>query len=88
MPRFRFTIRLMMIAIALVAVPLGVLTERRQRFSRIAAHYGGLYSRADWTGFPSIEQDRDQWYAEMYEKYTNAAERPWLPVPPDRPMPR
>ena len=37
MPRFRFTIRRMMVAVAIVAIPMGILVERQRRFSRIAA---------------------------------------------------
>lgn len=88
LPRVRFTVRRMMVAVALMAFLLWTVklsaeyTRRAQSFS-------------SWLGEPkSAETGRPRYfaklqhYAEMERKYRRAAWFPWAPVPPDPPEPR
>jgi hypothetical protein len=90
-PRIRLTVRGMMLAVAILAVVLGVLIERRRRFRAIAGGY-----RSEQASHSSILislgrnpaiAERDAWLRKMVAKYERAAGCPWLPVPPDPPDP-
>ena len=91
MPRFRFTVRRLMVAVAIIGVALGTLAERHARFRRLAAYHaargGGLVN-----GLPRSDEaiwrlDLDAWHARLAEKYQRAANRPWEPLGPDPPRP-
>ena len=81
-PRFRFTIRWMMVAVAIVAVALGmkVLNDRASGYrSRASDH------RLDLVEPPNLP--RVEFHNRMSRTYARAARYPWLPVEPDPPGP-
>jgi hypothetical protein len=83
LPRPRFTVRTLMIAVAIVAVAAAIavgLRRRSQRFMRLAYDHEDMsYTRP---GDPVASyHDRLSW------KYQQAARYPWLSVPPDPPEP-
>jgi hypothetical protein len=88
-PRVQFTIRRLMIAVALMALVAGLfagLERRRLRLLDVARVH------ADPIRVMTAETDIDrpewQWHFAMYAKYSQAARRPWLPLAPDPPEPK
>lgn len=79
----RFTVRRLMVAIAVIAFFLAtglLLNDRRGRFALLANDHG----------LKAIEAKRPARHLALYEKYIDAAHHPWLPVaddPPDPPEP-
>lgn len=95
LPRPRFTVRWLMIAVAIVGVVLGVTIERRGRFRKIAAHHrgecGNLINRSPYVAFSNYSEAtnrRIDWHHSMWLRYEDAARSPWLPVAPDSPEPK
>jgi hypothetical protein len=97
LPSVRFTIRLMMVAVAVVALVMAAerLAKRRAYLLR-RAEVDADRAR-DWANYTSClrpeydkpgmyEKMRDYWLANA-RKYRLAADRPWLPVEPDAPQP-
>ena len=86
----RFTVRRLMVAVAIVGVGLGWLLERRSAsLRREAARHAGdgaLVSLEEMYN-PWTEAGKDHHRA-MTEKYRQAAHYPWLPVAPDPPEPK
>lgn len=94
MPRFRFTMRGLMIAVAVVGVLIWIVWDRAGAKYRETAYLYRTLADKQWTGPPlteeqaSVRQRRFQEYtAEMARKYERAARYPWLPVEPDTPEP-
>ena len=99
LPPLRFTVKRMMVAVALVGTGLGVAIERRKRFERIADHHRAefqrLARRLPQIGYGDPFDDpilgpvwrRLEWHEPMRLKYEHAARYPWLPVEPDPPEP-
>ncbi len=103
-PRVRFTIRWLMIGIAIAGSVLGAAVEcrrRHDRFLRLAAHHLASVhivntacnlSRTQINEYGEDVRQRSnawiRWHREMAVKYRRAATRPWLPVEPDTPEPR
>ena len=94
-PRFRSTIRVMMVAVAIAAVPLAV-AERRLRFTRLADYHAGrsFLTLNAGGGIHVFDPEAStmtaaklSWHGTLAEKYARAARRPWLPVGPDLPKP-
>jgi hypothetical protein len=91
MPRFRFTVRRMMVAVAVVAVLLAMavtLSHRRSRFESLRDYHA---SRAPyvWLGpMGTLWERQGEWHWAMKRKYERAARYPWLPVAPDPPEPK
>jgi hypothetical protein len=82
----RFTVRRMMVAVALLGLALGFLAERRARFLRIAARYE--QATLAYRTYGGFYMPRGFFYdLEMESKYKRAARYPWLPVMPDPPEP-
>lgn len=89
-PRVRFTIRALMIAVVLVATILGSgieLWNRSQRFHAMADfHYAmTINGRPEELGSAIIVRDkrraaRNQWHEMMGRKYDSASSHPWCPV--------
>jgi hypothetical protein len=98
LPRVRFTVRRIMLAVAVVAIVLGGL-----RLWCLSAHYRALAEvhrqKADevvrgtyagpggsyhleWCAWPSPNKE---YHLRLKENYERAASRPWLPVEPDPP---
>jgi hypothetical protein len=84
--RPRFTVRRLMVAVAVVGVVLGIgsdLDRRRRRFLDLRSYYrekAVIHSEC-WTRIVSM---RDYYLSRKYER---AARYPWLPVAPDPPEP-
>jgi hypothetical protein len=91
----RFTVRRLMVAVAIVGGLLGSglwLGNRSLAFRRIADQHAAelwwFYTPPGVDpGPPGINSARDQWHADMMYKYRRAARYPWLPVAPDPPEP-
>jgi hypothetical protein len=87
----RFTMRRLMVAVAIFGSALGITIERSDRFRWIAVRH-----RAAVPQLPPIKPigmpDKDwrlfEWHQSMARKYEHAARYPWLPVAPDSPEPR
>jgi hypothetical protein len=103
LPRVRFTVRRMMVAVAVVGLLAGLGVEgerRRERFREEAIHHfvirsDGERARRLWAQLPTVFHERvaaiDAWlsyHERMEEKYDRAASFPWLPVAADPPEPR
>jgi hypothetical protein len=96
-PRVQFTVRQMMIAVAVVALVAGAdrLARRRAYFlMRAEVEADRAYDYA--TGHACLKEEYDKpgmypklhaHYAALAQKYRLAAARPYLPVAPDPPMP-
>lgn len=110
MPRFRCSVRWILVAIAVAGMLLGShqwISRRARRFHSLSESHrsrlslvisGAITPEGDFLGTPSVV-DRDLktvsgsrartelWHYTMSVRYKRAAERPWLPVPPDPPQP-
>lgn len=89
-PRVRFTVRRMMVAVAIVA---GWRDARRMEYGFRALDHA-VRERAFATGSSgcftlacAINPRKAAYHADLARKYEWAAEYPWLPVPPDPPEP-
>lgn len=82
----RFTVRRLMVAVAIVALFGGIFIEtkhRCQRFGKIAMiHWFNALSDAN-----SNSENKQVFHTYMWAKYTRASRYPWLPVAPDPPEP-
>ena len=87
MPRFQFTVRRMMVAVAIVGVVLGgaeMIRRRRTDF---------IVRSTQWRWSENVALRgrapvRFVYYSRrLAEKYEHAARYPWLPVAPDPPEP-
>jgi hypothetical protein len=87
-PRVRFTVRRMMVAVAILANVLGLLVwvDRRATQFRDRRDFHRMHWSAIDEGF-AVEAAQAAYHRAMAEKYRGAAERPWLPVEPDPPEP-
>jgi hypothetical protein len=85
MPRFRFTVRRMMVAVAIVAVAGFALAVglRRSSFRTLE----DFHRRAKADAVSSIRGRKGRALADYHDglrwKYARAARYPWLPVAPD-----
>jgi hypothetical protein len=101
LPRVGFTVRRMMVAVAVGGVTLGCWIEVL-RIARLASDFrskalacaqGEKFCRACLAkGTPAFAgwgswQERLAYFTAMKDKYEHAARYPWLPVPPDPPEP-
>ncbi len=97
LPRVRFTVRRMMVAVAVVAVVLFFAIElprmsRRARLYDLKARLNErnivLYEhwRPDQPGF-EVARARAGWCRNLAAKYRHAARHPFLPVAADPPEP-
>jgi hypothetical protein len=97
--RVRFTVRRLIVLVAVVAVAFGVVGEplrRRWRFEKIARYHNAIFqARAVNEGLPLgptqiswfPRTPKTYWHMMMLIKYERAARYPWLPVWPDPPEP-
>jgi hypothetical protein len=107
-PRVRFTVRRMMVAVAVVAAVLAVspFPQRYANYHREALEHARLVgvSRenakvqlAAWPEHPEVRALLDAsaaewerlaaWHADLAQKYSHAASRPWESVPLDPRLP-
>ena len=92
LPRVRFTVRGLMVAVAVVGVVLGGFVElmrRRIRFRNMAAclERRAMDIWASEHGDPENPSELVRWHFRMSCRYDYAAAYPWLPVetePPPR----
>ena len=97
LPRVKFTLRCLMIAVAVAAIVLGgclVVPRNRAQREWLAKHH---YFQADSVrklAEPGTGEIKDpairaklRWHEAMSEKYGWTARYPWLPVGPDPPEP-
>jgi hypothetical protein len=100
LPRVRFTVRRLMIAVAIVAILFGAvyrLASRRARFLAIAQHHRESITDEDpllKAYFSVLDGESrslltpiNRWHHAMTSRYRHAADHPWLPVAPDPPEP-
>jgi hypothetical protein len=92
MPRVRFTIRRMLVAIAVVAVYLGWSRWMERRSERFRALWIDHIDKVGTISSPkpallSPHEVQGYYHLKMGEKYRAAMNRPWLPVEPDPPEP-
>ena len=95
MPRVRFTVRRLMIAVAIIALVLGGLVARGRHLRHVGDEFQRKgrklylkYRRGDWIEKSTVEANRWlYYYLNMSYKYREAARHPWLPVGPDLPEP-
>jgi hypothetical protein len=92
MPRVRFTVRGMMVAVAVVAVTIGA--ERRSSAFRAAAHYHATQVGCGLCPYDKGDPELEGWlrrrgyHVRMRQKYRLAMWLPVLPVAPDPPAPK
>lgn len=87
-PLARFTVRRLMVAVAIIAVATytGMVVWRIETYAmRADAHARHLNLGHS---FKYDSTDLIQWHERMRLKYGNAARNPWLPVAPDPPEPK
>jgi hypothetical protein len=94
LPRLRFTVRRLIIVVAVFAVVVWII-----RLRGLSREYALLATAAHWDRFAASEYSprdeagavrkvrRIQHYRRLAEKYDFAARYPWLPVAPDPPEP-
>jgi hypothetical protein len=99
LPRVRFTVRRMMVAVAVVALPIlaGITLQRRSHYRWVAGEFARREQVVklltdpttlvvkDLTGaeVAVINSRHADYYTRMREKYERAAQRPWRIVGPD-----
>ncbi len=100
-PRVRFTVRRMMVAVAIVGLASG-LWRRRESFLEESRRYAvaatlhpcslppeeGTDEYRRWQEEEEMIRRRDDHLLRLAAKYERAARYPWLPVAPDPPEPR
>jgi hypothetical protein len=93
----RFTVRRMMVAVAVAVGVPAALHRKAQRYRRLADYHAarvGLFESGppgrehfyDAVGRP-VGAGRSRWRAELAVRYRRAASRPWRPLAPDPPEP-
>ena len=95
LPRVRFTLRRLMVVVAMAATVMGSVTYLKRRSAQFRAIYFNQALKAEeWNWLAAkLETRRDsrsvnalsiyKFHKFMAEKYDLAARRPWLPVNPD-----
>ena len=100
LPRVRFTVRRLMVAVAIAGLIWGsglFILRRSERFRWLERHHDMRtshhiittpYYTALWNGVGErVSPGKARWHVEMARKYDFAARFPFLPVPPDPPEP-
>ncbi len=97
-PEVRFTVRRAMVAVAVIALGLGLpieLMRRRERLLTIsldhvgpAAMEGTLIITDEGPAYAGIASEKGRWHEAMRRKYDYYGHRPWLPIPSDPPEPK
>jgi hypothetical protein len=92
MPRVRFTVRRMLVTVAILGVLLGIAAwgAKLHRLSRhyidVSNYYEQHLDTHQWTAARDPERMR-KYDTEMMLKYRALGLTPWLPVEPDPPKP-
>ena len=97
LPRVKFTLRCLMIAVAVAAIVLGGglgIPRNRARREWLAGFHRASTQSLMKNAEPGTSEIKDpairaklRWHEAMGEKYGWAARYPWLPVGPDPPEP-
>jgi hypothetical protein len=93
LPRPRFTVRRLMMAVAIVAISFAIwigLGRRRVQFHNLANHHLALVGPITTSSShpePTFGSPKARYHNELYIKYERAARYPWLPVASDLPVP-
>ena len=89
LPRPRFTLRRMMILVAVVGILIafGIEGERRRAIFRKSANHH-LWNAWGEGARPGTPDKFHRWSVGMFRKYDFAVRYPWLPVEPDPPEPK
>ena len=98
-PRVRFTVRRMMVAVAILAVLMGGMLgawRRQERFMRLSRAHSAKAGWLEMEAFgPRSVMNRAErsaamnavhWHDAVAWRYRHAASRPWLTVEPDPPV--
>lgn len=97
LPRVRFTVRRMMVGVAIVALILvgSRIVWLRHRYRNLAQSYDvkefalAFGVQDERVSVESVRAwKKIEYYAALKRKYERAASRPWVPVPPDPPPPQ
>jgi hypothetical protein len=94
LPRLRFTVRRLMVVVAIVAIAIWVFYIRREEFHRLSLYHNKMsYQHGTLVGVGpgmSLHQPNatGQWHLKLARKYSYAASHPYLPVRPDPPEPK
>jgi hypothetical protein len=88
-PRLRFTVRGLMVAVAVGAAALGAweLMRRRENYAFRAALRSSMIDRRLAQGDPREDPKLRRWEGQM-RRYQRAARYPWLSVEPYPPEPK
>ena len=90
-PRFRFTLQLMMVVVAVVCVSCAgfvAIKRRRERLEFLRQYWWArAYREGYHLAFDGGSQAKSDHYLLLYKKYDRATRYPWLPVEPDPPEP-
>ena len=97
LPRVRFTVRRMIVAVAIAGTFLGIWVrfhQRGDRFQTICDRHGDRIlaigdelMRGEYDGKYKLHEKRLNYAVDMMRKYDRAARFPFLPVAPDPPEP-
>jgi hypothetical protein len=91
LPGLRFTVRRLMVVVAIVAIVFGVaeLMKRRSMAFRLkaASHQRGLVIIGSHRYYSDASPAVAEYHMKLVEKYEHAARYPWLPVEADPPEP-
>ncbi len=91
MPRFRFTVRWLMVVVAIAGgMFFGYRLHRRSEAFQLRAEWEFRLAEVDErAGFHGERPNREWWdhHRAMWRKYGRAARYPWLSVSPDPPDP-
>jgi len=102
LPRLRFTVRRLMVAVAILALALTGyvgIEKRRARLQRLAQHHWGMVAansvvqadanRTIYRASATLRNRRlAHYHVNLAYKYANASRYPWLPVATDSPEPK
>ncbi|WP_435016358.1 hypothetical protein TA3x_003923 [Tundrisphaera sp. TA3] len=94
LPHVRFTVRRMMVAVAMASVVFALaasLLRRSSEFRRRATLHRLAYAKIhpNTGAFPDLYlSDKELHHIDLATKYERAARYPWLPIEPDPPEPK
>jgi hypothetical protein len=90
LPRPRFTIRRMMVAVAIIAVLLArtVIEQRKEKYFNISMRHFDKVVQVETGYMPEPAIGWVKYHRQLGDKYYAAHNRPWLPVGPDPPEPK
>ncbi len=88
LPRVRFTVRRMMVAVAVVAIGVvGYVNVEKDRTRRVWIAAEHAYEAELLAKSAGSSPAKFRWHEAMAAKYLRAARYPFLPVAPDPPEP-